>query len=61
MRIKLTKRGRSLMAWLKHWEISSQVGDEAEPCLTPLAKIEEKEVLALFRGFVRSLYAKKGD
>lgn len=56
---KLTKQGRRLMSWLKHWEISSRIGDDG--ILTQQAKAEEKVVLAMLRRMVRSKYSQKGS
>jgi hypothetical protein len=57
---KLTKQGQHLLAWLRHWELSSKIADEETAgALTPEAKNDEKKALALFRRMVRAKYAKK--
>lgn len=57
---KLTKHGRNLLAWLRHWEISSKLQDSMTPALTEEARAGEKKALALFRRMVQAKYAPKG-
>lgn len=56
MKKKLTKQGRNLLGWLRHWEISSGLQDARTPALTAEAKEEEKSALALFRRMVQAKY-----
>lgn len=60
MKKKLTRQGRNLLGWLRHWEISSGLQDERTPALTAAAKAEEKGALALFRRMVQGKYSKRG-
>ena len=56
----LTKQGRNLMSWLRHWEISSRIADDGdEGALTDKAKKDEKRALALFRRQVKLRYTKR--